>query len=120
MQHARKDYMHIQEHICPELYKKLLELSLPTEGMNAAKNLVEIYQLLSNIPQDKIPNEEPVFLLRAQDEFTPAVLVGYINLCNAWKMPPEFTTAVKIHLQKVRDWQSTVKMKKPDLAPNTA
>lgn len=62
-------------------------------------------------PANKIPAEEPVFLLRAQDELAYKVVLYYVHLC-AEEGLEEIAGMAANHAKKMKQW--SVK-KKPDL-----
>lgn len=64
----------------------------------------------------QIPEDEPVFLLRATDHNTPAVLAGYMMLCCLSGCSIEHLNAIEEHKKRIQDWQEAnpSKVKKPD------
>ena len=63
--------------------------------------------------EGKIPDDEPVFLLRAQDKYAPDTLRFYANQLKEdgnIDMAEELLT----HARTMIVWQKSVKMKKPD------
>lgn len=65
-------------------------------------------------PAGKIPDDEPVFLLRAQDELACIAVAFYADLCTR-RQAPEVAAKAWEHANKMREWP--VK-KIPDLTPN--
>jgi len=66
-------------------------------------------------PENKIPADEPVFLLRGQDKFAPHLLIkwaGYMRL-NGGDL--EMARMVEDHAQLMIEWQNTHSSKLPDL-----
>lgn len=66
-------------------------------------------------PEDKIPADEPVFLIRAQDRF------GYLAVLN-WAArnkqkggDPKLTELAEQHAIRMREWGETHGTKLPDL-----
>lgn len=66
-------------------------------------------------PAGLIPEDEPVFLIRAQDQNAPFVLDYYANLANINGASAEIVELVRGHAQAMRDWQSEHGRKVPDL-----
>ena len=63
--------------------------------------------------ENKIPKDEPVFLLRGQDALAIGAMKEYLRLCEAHET--NNVEKVKEHLQKMMDW----KLKKmPDTPKN--
>ena len=62
-------------------------------------------------PAGKIPDDEPVFLLRAQDELACRAVEFYAGLC-AGHQAPEVAAKALAHADKMRAWP---KKKIPDL-----
>lgn len=61
----------------------------------------------------KIPDDEPVFLLRAQDIHAPATLRYYANLLEeAGNI--EMANELRVHARQMVVWQKSVKVKDPD------
>ncbi len=63
-----------------------------------------------------IADEEPVFLLRAQDRFAPCLLQTWCCLYEA--VPdhdPEMLALAEKHISLMREWQQDVACKTPDL-----
>lgn len=63
-------------------------------------------------PEGKIPEDEPVFLIRAQDWSAPATLRFWAaqNALSA----PELAAAVERHAKRMDDWQTMHGNKIPD------
>lgn len=72
----------------------------------------EDYQRIQD-PAGLIPENEPVFLFRAQDKFTSTILTIYANLVEAASGDPELVTRVRNHVVLIDAWP---KKKLPDLA----
>jgi hypothetical protein len=68
-------------------------------------------------PAGKIPEDEPVMLFRAQDKYAPQALSYYANILEANNEDPNIITAVRLHIKAMKEWQTNVKVKSPDL-PN--
>jgi hypothetical protein len=69
-------------------------------------------------PAGKIPAEEPVFLLRAQDKFAPDVVAYWASLALREGTCPEMAQMAMQHSRKMKDWQAVHGRKSPDL-PDT-
>ena len=61
----------------------------------------------------KIPDDEPVFLLRAQDKYAPSTLRQYAQLLQE-DGNPEMAEELRAHARQMIVWQKSVKVKKPD------
>ena len=66
-------------------------------------------------PENKIPENEPVFLLRGQDRFAPALLLRWAAELRLSGGEPEMARMVEEHAQKMIEWQKEVKVKTPDI-----
>lgn len=62
---------------------------------------------------NKIPDGEPVFLLRAQDVHAPATLRYYANLLEE-AGNHEMANELRAHARQMIVWQKSVKVKVPD------
>ncbi len=63
--------------------------------------------------EGKIPEDEPVFLLRAQDKHAPDTLRFYANLLKA-DGNIEMAEELLAHARSMIVWQKSVKVKSPD------
>ena len=63
--------------------------------------------------EGKIPEGEPVFLLRAQDIYAPSTLRYYADLLEK-AGDVEMATELKLHARQMIVWQKSVRVKKPD------
>lgn len=61
----------------------------------------------------KIPADEPVFLLRAQDKHAPSTLRFYAKLLEE-DGNIEMAEELKAHARQMIVWQKSVKVKNPD------
>lgn len=61
----------------------------------------------------KIPDDEPVFLLRAQDKYAPSTLRHYAQLLED-DGNIEMAEELRAHARQMIVWQKSVKVKKPD------
>jgi len=68
MQHARKDYDHIQD------------------------------------PDSKIPDDEPVFLIRGQDPAAQAALAAWVRASQDLAVERDTLIAVNQHAQRMKEW----------------
>lgn len=64
-------------------------------------------------PAGLIPEDEPVFLLRGQDELACKAVAYYAELCKAVQAP-EIAAKAEAHARAMADWP---KKKVPDLPP---
>ena len=63
--------------------------------------------------EGKIPDDEPVFLLRAQDKYAPATLRYYAKLLEE-DGNKDMAEELYRHAREMIVWQKSVKVKKPD------
>lgn len=92
MIHAREDYNRIQDPATdPSFYIDLPEGCTP------------------------IAQDEPVFLLRAQDRLMNEMLAHYLSLLMQAGASTEMRIAVRAHATRVREWQDAHGCKVPDL-----
>ena len=56
-------------------------------------------------PEDKIPADEPVFLLRAQDLCAPAAVEAWANLVEVALAAPQVVEAARSQAAEMRRWQ---------------
>jgi hypothetical protein len=63
--------------------------------------------------EGRIPAEEPVFLLRAQDKYAPDTLRFYANLVKEGGNS-EMAEELFAHARQMLLWQKSVRVKKPD------
>ena len=70
-------------------------------------------------PENKIPKNEPVFLLRGQDKFAPELLLRWAAKLRLDGGQPAMAEMVENHAQKMIDWQNSIvgNCKRPDLHP---
>lgn len=59
-------------------------------------------------PSGKIPEDEPVFLLRGQDMFAPALLLRWAAEVRLHRGDHEMARMVEDHAQKMIEWQDNV------------
>lgn len=62
---------------------------------------------------NKIPDDEPAFLLRAQDAFAPATLRFYADLLEK-SGNKSMADELRAHARQMVVWQKSVKVKNPD------
>ena len=68
-------------------------------------------------PAGLIPEDEPVFLLRAQDTIAPSVVEVWALAAHKVGASPEIVDCAYKQAQKMRQWQEEHKAKVPDLPP---
>ncbi len=70
----------------------------------------------------KIPDDEPVFLLRGQDQCTINGIVGWIKRAQALGVSDKMIEMARIHIAVIEDWQrqNPDKVKVPDLPQPSA
>jgi hypothetical protein len=78
------------------------------------KHAREDYQRFQD-PEGKIPEDEPVFLIRGQDKIAPTVLRYYANLNDTQHGDPQLSDQVREQAERMDQWQKDVKSKIADL-----
>lgn len=63
--------------------------------------------------ENKIPDDEPVFLLRAQDKHAPSTLRFYAQLLKE-DGDEAMAEELLVHARNMLIWQKSVRVKKPD------
>lgn len=66
-------------------------------------------------PAGKIGENEPVFLIRAQDKSAPAAVEAWAKLNDANDGDPKASEKARTHAQAMRVWQSVKGCKAADL-----
>lgn len=66
-------------------------------------------------PENKIPKDEPVFLIRAQDRIAPSVLRAYAEIHMLINGDADMCAIIKLHANKMKLWQMQHKVKVADL-----
>ncbi len=66
-------------------------------------------------PAGLIPENEPVFLLRAKDQFAPQVIRKWANLVEQSNGQPEIILSARMQADKMENWQKFNKAKMPDM-----
>ena len=66
-------------------------------------------------PAKLIPEDEPVFLIRAQDKVAPAALEFYADLAAGHGASQQVINSVVTHAQAMRAWQRENGSKVPDM-----
>jgi len=66
-------------------------------------------------PENKIPENEPVFLLRGQDVFAPELLLRWAAKLRLGGGDPAMAILVENHAQEMIDWQKIQGCKVPDM-----
>ena len=72
------------------------------------------YQRIQD-PTGKIPQDEPVFLLRGQDSLAPEMLEIYALAAHKAGASPALVDSVYKHAQAMRKWQTEHTVKVPDM-----
>lgn len=68
-------------------------------------------------PENKIPEDEPVFLLRAQDVCAPAALDRWIQAAEDAGVDEEMIATARVHLKRMSLWALENGNKVPDMPP---
>lgn len=66
-------------------------------------------------PEGKIPEDEPVFLLRAQDVAAPAVVEYWCHLARRHGAESNILEAARSQVDAMLDWQREHGMQVPDM-----
>jgi hypothetical protein len=66
-------------------------------------------------PSGKIPADEPVFILRGQDQLAPELLLRWAAKLRLRGGQPEMARLVEDHAQAMIQWQNNRKSKLPDM-----
>ena len=66
-------------------------------------------------PHGLIPNDEPVFLLRAIDKAAPAIVEAWAGLAEALGAKPDIVLAARQQARAMREWQTNNGAHTPDL-----
>lgn len=66
-------------------------------------------------PRGLIPEDEPVFLLRAQDVVAPATVEWWVIQARQHGALPEIVKAAEAQARVMRKWQREHKVKIPDM-----
>jgi hypothetical protein len=61
------------------------------------------YQRIQD-PENKIPDDEPVFLLRGQDKAASAVVRFYADVAEGEKADPALVASARAHADKMDAW----------------
>jgi len=66
-------------------------------------------------PEGKIPEEEPVFLIRAQDVTAPEIVQHWADLAAARGASNEIVMSAREQAMRMVDWQRLQRVKIPDM-----
>lgn len=77
------------------------------------KHFREDYNRIQD-PENRIPEDEPVFLLRGQDAFAPTVVRAWAKMAEEAGLH-EIAKMVYNGADEMDEWQRTMKSKLPDL-----
>lgn len=64
--------------------------------------------------EGKIPDDEPVFMLRGQDQFAPELLLTWAMKMRLSGGDPGMARDAETHAQRMIEWQKSHKIKTPD------
>lgn len=126
MKHARDDYNVIQDTTAArKLAELVLDMQMATDKGLVARKLARevlgitdhgrapaVNPITTNGTTRLIPDDEPVFLLRAQDEFAAATVMYWAAAVKAGGGSDELVRVALDHAAKMKDWP---KKKVPDL-----
>lgn len=71
-------------------------------------------------PAGIIPEDEPVFLLRAKDIAAPAAIYQWVKTAELSGAAPEILQAARDQISRMYDWQKIHGVKVPDLSQSPA
>lgn len=66
-------------------------------------------------PAGKVPADEPVFLIRAQDMNAAATVEFWASRAEGYGAKPDIVAAARAQAQAIRNWQDDHAIKTPDL-----
>lgn len=66
-------------------------------------------------PENIIPQDEPVFLLRGKDLAAPATIEAWCIEAKKLGAKDDIIELAKVHAEKMREWQRNVESQIPDL-----
>lgn len=66
-------------------------------------------------PELKIPENEPVFLIRGQDKIAPQVVSIWADLAEIAGAEQNIINAARNHVLKMKEWQNKINVKIPDM-----
>ena len=71
---------------------------------------------LPSRPGEPLPEDEPCFVLRGRDAFTPDIVKAYYDIAERNGAQPEFLASVDANLARIQEWQwqNAHKVKYPD------
>lgn len=70
--------------------------------------------------EGRIPEDEPVFLLRAQDCAAPAAVRAWADIANSCGAEEDIVTLARRHADAMEAWQKEHKVKVPDMPKDGA
>jgi hypothetical protein len=129
MQHARSDYNVIQDTTAArKLAELVLDMQMATDkglvarrlarevlGITDAGRAPAMNPITTNGTTRLIPDDEPVFLLRGQDQHASKTVCFWASAVEAAGGDPEIVRVARAHAVKMLDWP---KKKQPDLPAN--
>jgi hypothetical protein len=71
-------------------------------------------------PAGLIPEDEPVFLLRAKDVSAPFVVRHWATIAEQIGADPEIVASARMHARRMEAWQERYGFKPPDMPPGGA
>jgi hypothetical protein len=66
-------------------------------------------------PAGLIPDDEPVFLLRGQDQAAAGAVLAWAKIAESLGASADIVALARQHAEKMDDWHSEVRGKLPDL-----
>lgn len=72
------------------------------------------YQRIQD-PEGKIPQDEPVFLIRGQDACAIAAIRSYIEAAKLVGAGPDLIDACRAQIGRIKAWQKVARRKVPDM-----
>jgi hypothetical protein len=112
MKHARSDYDAIQP--WPTKRPHIVKVDgVPTDIGGYSPNSVTTHSMAEVDPI--IPDDEPVFLIRAQDRAAIPAAEAWCEAAEALGADAKIVQVVRDHIEVVRRWQESHPTKVPDL-----
>lgn len=65
-------------------------------------------------PEGKIREDEPVFLIRAQDALASMTVEAWADFAEQWGASVSIVLAARVHAKRIREWQTKHGLKIPD------
>lgn len=117
MRHAREDYNHIQDITAARhLAELVLAMEMPTPAGARAQQLAREVLGQSAPKHARIPEDEPVFLIRAKDVVSGDAVRAWADLAQAAGAAPDILELARRHAALMDAWPCK---KTADVAPSS-